>query len=414
MELHDRNPCSDLEADLGQVLREVLRMQIGHGLDYDSRIMERARERSKRRLEEAERRRKEASRELESLEAELLRRAVEEILEADAEPERVLEELEMNEDRRRLREEIEGLESEPQGLTRRDLDNALSDLENGGFIEKDPRTIRLTSKGARALGAAALNRILESLSRRGAGPHILETRGEGPWTGPAVRGYEYGDPYDRINIEASIITALERGGSPADLRLRDLRVYESRGRAHLHLGIIVDESGSMNRDGKVEAALEAALALSELMRRWFPDDRLTLLAFSEEVRRIAPWQLPRISVPMKFTDMRSALRAFRVESGREAGDRQAYLITDSAPNHEDGAFIGFEAALRGVLREARRYREEGITLNILMLDEDEELREMARALAKESLGRVFFTTPRDLGEAVVEDFLTSREGLNPF
>ncbi|MEM2997070.1 MAG: VWA domain-containing protein, partial [Candidatus Bathyarchaeia archaeon] len=174
------------------------------------------------------------------------------------------------------------------------------------------------------------------------------------------------------------------------------------------LGIIVDESGSMNRDEKVEAALETALALSELMRLRFPDDRLTLIAFSEEVRRLAPWQLPRISVPMKFTDMRAALRAFRLESSFEAGERQAYLITDSAPNYEDGAFIGFEAALRGVLREARHYRREGIILNILMLDEDDELRQMARALARESLGRVFFTTPKNLGEAVVEDFLVSR------
>lgn len=170
----------------------------------------------------------------------------------------------------------------------------------------------------------------------------------------------------------------------------------------------MDESGSMNRDGKVEAALEAALALSELMRLWFPDDRLTLIAFSEEVRRLAPWQLPRISVPMKFTDMRAALRAFRLESSHEAGDRQAYLITDSAPNYQDGAYIGFEAALKGVLREARRYREEGIILNILMLDEDDKLRRMARALARESLGRVFFTNPRNLGEAIVEDFLNMR------
>lgn len=408
MELPSRNPCSDLETDLHQILREVMRMQIGHGLDYDSKIMERAREQAQRRVEEAERRREEAERELEELEAELLRRAVEEILETDSDPERVLEELEMNEDRRRLIEELEELESEPRGLTREDLDNALSDLEKRGFIENSPKALRLTSKGARALGRATLERILESLSRRGIGPHTLDEVREGPWTCSAIRSYEYGDPYERINIEASLISALERGDSPTSLRLKDLKVYESKNHAHLHLGIIVDESGSMNRDEKVEAALETALALSELMRLRFPDDRLTLIAFSEEVRRLAPWQLPRISVPMKFTDMRAALRAFRLESSFEAGERQAYLITDSAPNYEDGAFIGFEAALRGVLREARHYRREGIILNILMLDEDDELRQMARALARESLGRVFFTTPKNLGEAVVEDFLVSR------
>ncbi len=58
--------------------------------------------------------------------------------------------------------------------------------------------------------------------------------------------------------------------------------------------------------------------------------------------------------------------------------------------------------------EARRYRTSGIVLNILMLDDDPRLRELAAAIARENLGRVFFTRPGSLGEALVEDYLTSK------
>lgn len=191
----------------------------------------------------------------------------------------------------------------------------------------------------------------------------------------------------------------------------DLRVHEAVHHAEVHFGILVDQSGSMNRDGKIEAAVETALALSELMRIRFPEDRLRVFAFSEEVREVEPWELPDIAVPMKYTDIRAALRAFRLAVAHEAGNKQAHLITDSAPNFEDGEFIGFERAMAGVLAEARRYRMEGIVLNIVMLDEDPELREMAKAIARQNLGRVFFTNPGDLGKTMVEDYLASKREL---
>jgi len=103
--------------------------------------------------------------------------------------------------------------------------------------------------------------------------------------------------------------------------------------------------------------------------------------------------------------------AGRAEGVQASRRPQAHLITDSAPNFEDGEFIGFERALVGVLMEARRYRMEDIVLNIVMLDEDPEFREMAKAIAKQNLGRVFFTRPGDLGETLVEDYLLSKREL---
>lgn len=168
-----RSPCSDLDTDLLEMLREIAKMQMGHGLDYDSKILEKARESAERRFEEAQRRRDEASEELEAIEAELLMEAVEQLLESERSIEQILEDLEFNEERRRLEAEIEELGKESQKLTRADLDDTLSEFERRGLIDAKTPTIRLTSKGARILGQGFLSRILEGLSRRGVGPLSL-------------------------------------------------------------------------------------------------------------------------------------------------------------------------------------------------------------------------------------------------
>jgi len=405
------SPCSDLDTDLLKVMREVAKMQMGHGLDYDSKILEKAREEAQKRFEEAQRRRAEASEELERAEAELLMEAMEQLLASERSLEQILEDIEFNEELRRLEAEIEALGKESQKLTRADLGEALSEYERKGLIDARTPTIKLTSKGSRVLGRGFLTRILESLRRRGVGPHRVEELGHGPWLSSTYRPYEYGDSYERINIERSLLAALERSRGLSDLELSDFKVYDSMHHTEVYFGILVDQSGSMNRDGKLEAAVETALALSELMRIRFPEDKLRVFTFSEEVKEVEPWELPSIAVPMKYTDIRAAMREFRLAAAHEAGNKQAHLITDSAPNFEDGEFVGFERALVGVLMEARRYRMEDIVLNIVMLDDDPELREMAKAMAKQNLGRVFFTRPSDLGETLVEDYLLSKREL---
>jgi len=296
----ERSPCSDLDIDLLKVMREVAKMQMGHGLDYDSKILERAREQAQKRFEEAQHRRAEASEELEKAEAELMMEAVEQLLESERSLEQILEDIEFDEKLRRLEAEIEALGKESQKLTRADLDEALSEYERRGLIDARAPTIKLTSKGSRVLGRGFLTRILDSLRRRGVGPHRVEELGHGPWLSSTYRPYEYGDSYERINIERSLLAALERSRGLSDLELSDFKVYESIHHSEVHFGILVDQSGSMNRDGKMEAAVETALALSELMRIRFPEDELRVFAFSEEVREVEPWELPGIAVPMKY------------------------------------------------------------------------------------------------------------------
>ena len=113
-----------------------------------------------------------------------------------------------------------------------------------------------------------------------------------------------------------------------------------------------------------------------------------------------------------YQPLPAALRAFRIAVRNEKGDKQAYLITDAEPTFEDGKQVEPEEAIHGVIEEALRYRQEGITLNIIMLEQSPYLKQIASTLARESLGRVFFTSPLKLGEMVIEDYLKAKKCLN--
>lgn len=404
------HPCSDFQDSLLELLRDAARMQMGQGLDYDSVFMERTRERAEERFREAQERLGKLTEELERLKAEQIQRSVESLLDS-GDPEKALGDAGLTAERQRLEDEIEELRKEPQGVSKRDYDETLRDLEEKGLVEKGPHAVKLTSRGAKILGQGFLTRILLNLERRGLGPHKIEDIGAGAWTGATARPYEPGDPYHRINIERTLLAALERGVPMSSFNAGDFRVWEPLHSTELHFGVLVDQSASMRKKGKLEAAVETALALSELMRTLYPEDRLRVIAFSEEVREVEPWMLTAATVPMKFTDIRAALRAFRSRVIYEPGNKQCHLVTDTAPNFLDGEFVGFTKAMAAVIDEARLYRMHGIVLNVIMLDDDPQLREMAQRVARENLGRVAYVDPENLGEAVVEDYLSLKSPL---
>lgn len=400
--------CSDLSSTQLDLLKEIARMQMGHGLDYDSKIMDQARKKAEKRFEESQMEKRRAQEQLEEHEAGQMQKAVDDMLDG-ASLEELLRSLGDDHERARLSSEIDLLNQEPQQLIKDDFEKVISRFNEKGLTDATKPKVTLTSKGARLLGHGYLSRILQKLSRQGVGPHTIEDVGHGPWQTSTIRPYQAGDPYERISFEHSILATLERGSTPRELELRDFRVYEAIHSTEVQFGILVDQSASMARGGKMEAAVETALALAELMRSEFPEDKLHIYAFSEEVQKVRPWELPSTPVQPGYTDIRAALRQYRREVAFMSGNKQAHLITDSAPNFEDGEYTGFIRASRGLVEEAKRFKAAGIVLNIVMLDEERKFRDVAKEIAQQNLGRVFFMRPGELGEAVVEDYLLSKK-----
>ena len=356
----------------------------------------------------AERRRAEAERlqqyenELKQLEEDNAYDALDKIMQGKDIDEIVVRML-TDETRRNLENKINALKWKSQDVCDDDIKQTLEEYERQGYIEIFEGNVKITSKGAKRLASNTLQRILQSLGRMDIGAHPIEDMGFGSDLSAHTRRYEAGDDYAMVNIEKTALNALKRSGR-LTLEPDDFEIHEEVHQSKLCAGLIIDESGSMRSNHKLEAAIDTALALSELIAR-DPEDSLKVFVFSEVVEEIPTWALVDRVLSSGSTDIRAALRTFRESVGTEKGDRQAYLITDTDPNTEDGRFVGFERAAEGVMAEAWCYKQDGIGLNIIMMDDSPHLKMLASALARRNLGRVFFTSPDKLGRVLVEDYL---------
>jgi uncharacterized protein with von Willebrand factor type A (vWA) domain len=312
--------------------------------------------------------------------------------------------------RKRLEEELAAMDRMEEAIEPDDVRECLKEYADRDLIEIGENGVKITPKGSGRLARYVLRRLWENLSPVHAGTNATKEEGFGMTEGFAGRAYEFGDEFFRIDMEATLLSALEKRrdqNGRIEFDEDDLWVRETIIDTKLCIGLVLDESGSMSGE-KIHAAMDISLALSEIMRR-NSRDRMRLFLFSNQVREMSCWDMLNTTFAGGTTDIRSALRRFRTATAGERAERQVYLITDTEPNCENGKYIGFERATVGVLREATAYQREGITLNIIMLDNTPHLRDFASMLAKRNLGRVFFAEPRNLGRVIMEDYLKTRK-----
>lgn len=285
----------------------------------------------------------------------------------------------------------------------------LHNYVNSGLIEMNGTNVRITPRGSQRLARYILNKVLETVDSASPGTNPAIEDGFGVTESCSVRPYEFGDDFWRIDGEATLLQALTKKGCSGDtIRFdnTDLMVRETIHESRCVNGLIVDESDSMCGE-KLHAAIDIALAMAELVGK-NRNDSLNIFLFSRMVREVQRWEIANTRFLGGTTDIRSALKHARIALRAKQGSKQAYLITDSEPNTEKGEFVGFNVAAKGVLREARQYRAEGITLNVIMLGHSPHLRQLAAMLAKQGLGRVFFTEPGSLGTTIVRDYLKGK------
>jgi len=389
--------------------------------DKGSSLSEKAELYLKARVEEIEAKVEECEQELKQHEEELSFQIMDGVFQEE-DIDEIAEMMSKDEIREALERQIMELRDQPQELTTQDLEESLKDYIELGELDLEGGKIKITPKGARKLANQILRRIFENLVPRESDPHAMKESGYGTSLSHRSRKYEIGDEYNRINFEKTLLNALERQpASQGKIKLEpeDFQIYEEIHQSRMVAGLIIDESESMSGD-KINAAIDAGLALAELIRKE-PKDLLKVYLFSEQVKEISYYDILNISfIEAKgATDIGAALQAFRKGVNSEKGDKQAYLITDAEPNFKDGRYVGFNEAVGGVAEEALRYRQAGITLNIIMLDQPPDicplerttkLKEFASILARKNLGRVFFASPVKLEEMVIEDYLTSKRG----
>jgi len=101
----------------------------------------------------------------------------------------------------------------------------------------------------------------------------------------------------------------------------------------------------------------------------------------------------------------------------EHGRKQVIMITDGEPTAHiegNGTFFDYPPdprTIEATLREVQRCTREQIRINTFMLEESPYLQEFVERMMRMNRGRTFITTPENLGDYVLVDFIEQRRQL---
>lgn len=308
---------------------------------------------------------------------------------------------------------------------------------------------RLTPKAMRLFQSRVLTRIFADLQASRTGRHPEAVTGDGAVESPKTKAYEFGDSVAQMDIPASMVNALLRGGPGLPVRMspEDIVIHQTRVTPKAATCVLLDMSGSMRYDGQYVNVKRMGLALDGLIRSEYPGDFLQFIEmytfarprhvseiasllpkpvtiFNPIVRLKKDMSKPNASeamIPPHFTNIQHALQTARqFLSVQDTPNRQIMLITDGLPTaHFEGSILyllyppdpSTEAA---TLREAMLCARANITINIFLLanwNQSEEDVRFAYRIAEHTKGRVIFTAGRDLDRYVIWDYIKRRKQI---
>jgi uncharacterized protein with von Willebrand factor type A (vWA) domain len=298
-------------------------------------------------------------------------------------------------------------------------------LEEEGYIVRTGHGLRLTPKGMRKIGDKALREIFQMLNKNRWGDHSTSSRGSQGEQLEQTKPYEFGDPLN-VNISETLMNSLERGerGMPLRIGPEDFAVHRNEFSTDSETVLCIDVSYSMLMNDALHAGKKVALALHRLIETKFPQDKLHLVAFRSNAKIIRAEDLPSIVSLTYFmehgTDIKEALRFSRQLLGpNRSANRQIILITDGEPTaatldqggrlHSGwGSAMLHSRIVRETLKEVRRCTQCGIKINTFMLGADFYRQGFIDQLSRLNAGRVFYTSPDQMGNYIVVDYLNNK------
>lgn len=335
----------------------------------------------------------------------------------------------------------------------RALQELAARLEQQGYIRHSDEALTLTARGVRQIAEKAMRDIFASMRQDQFGQHGVARRGQRGQRTEEAHAYTFGEPFD-VHLVRTVMNAVLRTASAPPLRLvpGDFAVYGTEAVARCSTVLLLDMSGSMERQGRFTAAKKVALALDALIRTQFPRDTLHIVGFYTYAQELRIDELPyltpkpfgmfpymysdmdynamgyldlqveaadaiagRVEVPQAFTNIQAGLQvAIQVLARRHAANQQVILITDGEPTahvRDDKICLEYPPSpqtLLETLKEVKRCTRRGITINTFMLGQDTSMARFVTELTRINRGRTFFTAPDNLGDYILVDYLANR------
>ncbi|MBM3638570.1 MAG: hypothetical protein FJW98_03950 [Actinobacteria bacterium] len=290
-------------------------------------------------------------------------------------------------------------------------------LEDAGLINRTEGRLELTPKGLRTIGNNALRDLFTRLNKDKFGQHRIAADGSGHERTYDSKPYEFGDPF-RLDLQRTIRNALSRQGSGTPVRLmpEDFEIERTEHSTRSSTVLMLDLSMSMPMRGNFVPAKKVAMALHSLISSQFPRDYLGLVGFSETAHILRHEQLPEVSWDLAYgTNMQHGFRLARQLLARQTGSKQIIMITDGEPTahitSSGDVYFNYPPTrdtVEATMKEVMRCTKEDIRINSFVLDVTGALRAFIEQLTRVNRGRAFFTTPENLGDFVLVDFLDSK------
>ncbi|MCX8172278.1 MAG: VWA domain-containing protein, partial [Archaeoglobaceae archaeon] len=165
--------------------------------------------------------------------------------------------------------------------------------------------------------------------------------------------------------------------------------------------MLIDVSDSM-RGKKIIGAIEAGIALRRAIERKASGDELVILAFNHKVSKIERENILNLE-PKGRTDIGLALKRARSILSDKSGTRIVFLISDGEPTASyDPNLTPWVCALK----EARKLRDVGAKLQIIMFGSEARFVELCMMMAKLCRNsRLFhFSDPLNLKKYILRRF----------
>ena len=300
-----------------------------------------------------------------------------------------------------------------------ELEKLMKMLEEAGYVRSDDdKGWELTPRGSRIIGQKALGEIYARLKRQSLGNHAVPEEGRFGERIEESKRYEFGDPFN-LHMPRTLRNAIDRQGpgSPVRLQADDFEVYRSEMITSTATAMLVDLSWSMALRGSFQAAKKVALALHNLITSQYPKDSFYIIGFAAYAKELKPHDLPFLQWDeyVLGTNMQHALLlAERLLAKHPAGSKQIIMISDGEPtaHMENGqavfAYPPTPQTIRATFRAVKKITTKGIALNTFMLESSEYLRAFMQEVARINGGRVFYTSPDQLGEYILVDYVENK------
>ncbi|GAB4345170.1 MAG: VWA domain-containing protein [Candidatus Abyssubacteria bacterium] len=292
-------------------------------------------------------------------------------------------------------------------------------LASAGYLDTGNEGLKLSPRAIRRIGQKALSDIFSTLARGQIGGHQTHRKGAGQADIAATKTYKFGDSFN-IHLSKTLMNALVRdaGRVPLDIVPADFEVFEEQRSAGCSNVLMLDLSYTMAQNGKLQAAKKVIFALDSLIRTRFPRDTLHIVGFATYARELSREELPYVTLTLgnPFTNIQDGLRlAEKLISRYNTRNRQIILITDGEPTafcRDGDLYVDYPPTPEifvETMKEVVRITRKGIVINTFMLDSRPGLIEFVERMTRANKGRAFFSSPHNLGQYLLVDYLSHRK-----